>query len=57
MLNISILSFTKALPVYSLPLLGAEVDGVAANVHRVLGHQGRRLGVLGHGVPVPTLNN
>ena len=42
---------------YSLPLLGAEVDGVAADVHRVLGHQGRRLGVLGHGVPVPALAN
>ena len=42
---------------YSLPLLGAEVDGVAADVHRVLGHQGRRLGVLGHRVPVPALTN
>ena len=25
-------------PVYPLALLGAEVDGVAANVHGVLGH-------------------
>lgn len=44
-------------PVYSLPLLGAKIDGVTADIHRVLWHQRRRLWVLGYRVPLPSLNN
>ena len=44
-------------PVYSLPLLGAEINGVTAYIHRVLWHQRRRLRVLGYRVPLTSLTN